>query len=100
MSRLVIRERADQDIDEQLIYLARQSHRIAERFLDAVERTFQILAESPERGFVWNSDGMRVWSVRSFHNWLIFYLPVEDGVDIIRVLHGARDLAALLDDES
>ncbi len=99
MSRLVIRERADQDIDEQLIYLARQSHRIAERFLDAVERTFQILAESPERGFVWNSDGMRVWSVRGFENWLIFYHLIDDGIEIIRLLHGARDVTALLEDE-
>jgi toxin ParE1/3/4 len=28
-------------------------------------------------------------------NYLIFYLPLEDGVDIIRVLHGSRDMARL-----
>ncbi len=28
-------------------------------------------------------------------NYLIFYFPLEDGVDIIRVLHGSRDMARL-----
>ena len=50
MSRLDIRRRADRDIDEQLVYLAKQSHRVASRFLDAVEKTFQLLAELPDRG--------------------------------------------------
>lgn len=99
MSRLVIRQRADRDIDEQLVYLARQSPVVAERFLDSVDRTFQILASSPERGFAWSPDGIRVWPVREFQNWLIFYRPLEDGIEIIRLLHGARDVARQLEEE-
>jgi toxin ParE1/3/4 len=34
--------------------------------------------------------------VKEFENWLIFYLPKRDGVEIVRVLHGARDIDALL----
>lgn len=100
MSRLVIRERADRDIDEQLVYLARQSHATAERFLEAIDRTLKILAESPDRGFLWDADGIRVWSIRGFTNWLIFYRLIDDGIEIIRILHGARDLATLQDEES
>ena len=56
MSRWEIRRRADRDFDEQLVYLGKQSRRVASRFLDAVEQTFQLLAESPDRGFLWDHD--------------------------------------------
>jgi len=32
-----------------------------------------------------------------FENWLIFYQPKRDGVQIVHVLHGSRDIASLLD---
>lgn len=104
MSRLVVRRRADRDIDEQLVFLAKQGHRVAGDFLDSVERTFQLLAESPDRGFRWDDDpslerGIHVWSIRDFPNMLVFYRPIKGGVEIIRVLHGARDLATLLENE-
>lgn len=89
---------ADRNIDEQLVYLARQSHELAARFLEAIEQTLQRLAELPDRGFSWESSGIRVWAVRGFGNHLIFYRPIEDGIEIIRVLHGARNVAPLLDE--
>ena len=30
-------------------------------------------------------------------NYLIFYLPFEDGITLVRVLHGARDYAWAFD---
>ena len=32
--------------------------------------------------------------LRSFHvgNYLVFYRPVQDRIELVRVLHGARDL--------
>jgi toxin ParE1/3/4 len=32
-----------------------------------------------------------------FGNYVIFYRPMENGVEIVRVLHGARDLPPLFD---
>lgn len=34
-------------------------------------------------------------------NYMIFYFPINDGIDIVRVLHGARDIRAnfFVDDE-
>jgi toxin ParE1/3/4 len=29
-------------------------------------------------------------------NYLIFYFALEDGVDIVRVIHGSRDIESLL----
>jgi toxin ParE1/3/4 len=41
-------------------------------------------------------------SLRSFvvDRYVIFYLPIPKGIEVVRVLHGARDLNALFTDES
>jgi toxin ParE1/3/4 len=36
-----------------------------------------------------------MWRVAGFPNHLIFYRPVESGVEVIRVLHAKRDIEAL-----
>src|SRR5271165_1359153 len=35
---------------------------------------------------------LRRWPVKGFENWLIFYQPKRDGVEIVYVMHGARDI--------
>ena len=104
MSRLVIRRRADRDIDEQLIFLANQSHSLAAKFLDSIERTLHLITESPDRGFLWDDEThhereIRVRAVVGFSNVLVFYRTAELAVEIIRVLHGARDIVTLLGNE-
>jgi toxin ParE1/3/4 len=52
-------------------------------------------------GSPWESDhrrcrDLRCWPVRGFPNHLVFYRPVRGGIDLIRVLHAARDLERLL----
>jgi toxin ParE1/3/4 len=88
------------DLSEQADYIARGSVDAASRFLDAVEATFEFLADNCDIGQVCAFEdprtlGLRVWPIRGFPNHLVFYLPTKDGVDIIRVLHGARDLNSI-----
>ena len=40
--------------------------------------------------------GVRVFPVSRFKKYLVFYRPVADGIEILRVLHGARDIDDLL----
>jgi toxin ParE1/3/4 len=40
------------------------------------------------------ADGLRSLAV---NNYVIFYRPIADGIQLIRVLHGARDIPALFD---
>lgn len=35
--------------------------------------------------------GLRKWRVQDFENFLVFYLPRNDGVSIVRVLYAAQD---------
>jgi hypothetical protein len=39
---------------------------------------------------------LRVFRIKGFERILILYLPLLDGVEILRVVHGSRDLLALL----
>jgi len=40
--------------------------------------------------------GVRMLAIKDFENYLLFYLEREDSVDVIRVLHGARDIPEAL----
>ena len=42
--------------------------------------------------------GLRVWQVQGFENYLIFYRPIERGIEVLRVLHAARDIGAAFDE--
>jgi toxin ParE1/3/4 len=43
---------------------------------------------------------IRSWSIREFPSVLIFYRPSGHGIEVIRVLHGARDIEAILEAET
>lgn len=95
--RIQIRPRAMQEIDDLAEYFALQASAVlARRFLRAVEDTIARIAEMPGLGSPWESDdpalvSVRVWPVRRFRKYLMFYRVHEDTVDILRVLHGSRD---------
>jgi len=42
---------------------------------------------------------LRVFRVKGFERILILYLPLLDGVEILRVVHGSRNLRALISRE-
>ncbi len=66
------------------------------RFLDSARDSFVALGDTPYMGGRVGSqkpafDQLRKWRVSGFAHYLIFYLPVDGGVDILRILHGAQD---------
>ncbi len=96
--RVHILPSADRDLDEQADYLAREaSLETALRYYDAAAATFEHLAGMPGVGERWRSPErrlaeLRVSRIHGFENHLVFYRPIEDGIEIVRVLHGARDI--------
>lgn len=104
--RFVILPAADTDLDVQAGYLGREaSLEVALRFYDAADATFSFLAHNPEIGVLRESKnpafaGIRVWRIDGFEKHLVFYRTVEDGVEIVRVLHGHRDLDSILGPEN
>ncbi len=102
MARVLVRARARRDILQTAGYLEGQGGlELAERFVNAAQDTFEALAVTPRAGAVCGFSrralqGVRRWPVRDFENWLIFYLPKRDGIEILHVIHGARDIETLL----
>lgn len=103
MRRIVVRPAAVRDLEEQAEYLARQgSTEAAVRFYRAAERTFTLIASQPEMGRVRPFRraalaGVRVFPLQGFQRHLIFYRPLTDGIEVLRVLHGARDIERLFE---
>lgn len=98
---LCVRPAADQDIVEHIEYIARDSQQAAQRFLQAVRDTFTQLQEMPGIGSVCSLSNprlssLRSWRIKGFEKHLVFYRVHEERLEIIRVLHGARDLPGLL----
>lgn len=82
------------DLVEIGLYIARDNPRAADRLLDEIERKCNMLARQPLIGEI--RDDLQP-DLRSFSvgNYVIFYRPMTDGMELIRVLHGARDMDRL-----
>jgi toxin ParE1/3/4 len=105
MKPIRIRPRADAEIDELADYIAIDSLDAAIRFLDAVQQAFGRISEQPGIGSKGYSHlpqlgGLRVWPISGFDRHLIFYVERAEYIDVLRVLHGARDIPAALMDNA
>jgi toxin ParE1/3/4 len=90
------------DLISAATYLGSKTSGLETRFLDAVEESLDRIAQKPEIGGVYENQnprlaGMRVWRVAGFEKYLIFYQISDDRIEIVRILHGARDIAAILE---
>ncbi len=102
IGRYFVRPKADQDLDEQAEYLATHANpEIGHRFLMAAHEMFALLASEPGMGWRFklkhpHLSQMRVFRVPGFEKILLLYLPHAEGIDILRVVHGSRNLQVLL----
>jgi toxin ParE1/3/4 len=97
-----VRPQARDDIDAGgEYYLAQAGIKVATRFLESVDRAFARLGEHPFIGARMSVldpglSGLRCWPVPDFERHLVLYIASDDMVDVMRVLHTARSLAAAL----
>lgn len=94
MPRILRRPLALQDLDQIWDYIAQDNPKAADDFIDTLEEKCRLLAEHPKIGASCETlyPSMRFLPVEKY---LIFYFPLDDGIEIVRVLHGARDLESL-----
>jgi toxin ParE1/3/4 len=101
VNRYFLKPRADRDLDELAAYLASEaSLSVAIRFLERARETLELIANHPEIG--WHANlrhadlkSMRIFRIRGFERTLIFYRPISNGIEILRVVHGSRNLRGL-----
>jgi toxin ParE1/3/4 len=84
-------------------YLLEKNTAAANRFLDAIQSTLDDLAAFPGKGSPKQFrgaklHGIRSWHIPGFRNYLILYRPIAEGIDVIAIVHGARNLRRLLNE--
>ena len=106
MNEVKKKPRALRDLARHAAYLEEHANlSTAERFLDVAEDAFARLAAMPNMGRrremrSTRFAALRQWPIRNFENYLIFYQPIENGIEVLRVLHGARDIDRILEEEA
>jgi toxin ParE1/3/4 len=91
-------QEAYEDITDIAAYLLVNASRdVMYRFLTATLSAYKRIAEMPESGSPRSYEGpdyrnLRMWLVPGFPNHLIFYRIRDARIEIVRVLHAARDI--------
>ncbi|MDQ3633755.1 MAG: type II toxin-antitoxin system RelE/ParE family toxin [Acidobacteriota bacterium] len=85
-------------------YLADRSEKLAQKFLNSCDETFQFLADNKfigsKRDFKSKKLAeIRMWRVKNFEKYLIFYIPKDDSIKILHVFHSATDYNRAFEDE-
>jgi toxin ParE1/3/4 len=93
MSQVLRTSQAHLDLIEIGLYIAYDNPAAADRLLEAIDETCRLLSSRPELG---RKRPDLAPEVRSFpvRGHVIFYRCVAEGIQILRVLHGARDIPA------
>ncbi len=93
MTRVQFTERARDDVREIGRYVAHQSQSldVALRLLDSLGSRCEFYAENSELGERCPTlgEGVRRFVVG---NYVVFYVPLYKGIQVLRVLHGSRDV--------
>jgi len=93
MARIIRAPAAEADAIEIWSYIASDNLSAADRLLERFDRAFHKLAVQPHLGKSVEelAPKLRLFPIGSY---LVFYRPIDDGVEIARLLHAARDITA------
>lgn len=93
MSRVFKRPQALRDLAEIWSYIADDSETQADRFLEGLDKSLALWATQPSMG---RRRDELVAGLRSLPHgrYVVFALPHPDGIEVVRVLHAARDLSS------
>ena len=95
---LVITSTAEQDLDEIETFISEDSPSAALRFLDSLSELFLKLTDMPGIGHKRAKCGKGIRSIAE-GNYVIIYRLKDDNLEILRVLHGARDPERVIAEE-
>ncbi len=95
MARVLRTPQADTDLFQIWDFIADDNLLAADQLIRKIDETFELLATNRSMGSKQDQyrPGLRCFPVG---NYLIFYRSIDDGIEVFRVLHGARQLDDLL----
>jgi plasmid stabilization system protein ParE len=96
MKRFILTRRAKQDVNEIWDYIADDNIEAADRVLDALDNAMFKLAKNPGIGHFREELADRRHRFFVVYSYLIVYRHETKPVQIIRVIHAARDVQSIL----
>jgi toxin ParE1/3/4 len=94
MAALIFAPSARRDLLDILEYIARDKPIAAADWIDKIEEKCQLLATMPESGENRPEYGADIRS-SVVGRYVIFYRPTNDGIEVVRVVAGDRDIRSL-----
>lgn len=97
MSRYSFSDAAVRDLDEICTQIAEVNPRAASELFEAIRKKCRLVAGFPNmgKGYERLAPGLRGFIVKDY---IVFYYPRTDGIDVVRVVSGYRDLELLFVD--
>ncbi|MCF6286456.1 MAG: type II toxin-antitoxin system RelE/ParE family toxin [Candidatus Hydrogenedentes bacterium] len=85
---------ADEDLIEIWSYIARDNMDAADALIDNIETKVKLLADNPRIGAARDeiAKGLRLFTLG---NYALLYREIPGGIELVRVVHGARNLPGL-----
>jgi toxin ParE1/3/4 len=94
MVRITRRPLAAADILDIWGHIAEDSIEQADQWFDKLDEKFGLIATQPLMGRARDELAAELRSF-PFGRYVTFYAPIEDGIDVVRVIHSARDIDAV-----
>jgi toxin ParE1/3/4 len=95
MGKLTFASAADDDLMEIAAFIACDKPDAAIRWVRAVREKCLLIAEHPDLGEERRGLGVRGCRSVTVGNYVVFFRRIRDGVEIVRIVHGSRDLRNL-----
>ena len=88
---------ATEDLKDIWEYVSQYNENSASKLLKEIKNKFILLRDNPLVGCEQNEYlvGLRSFVVKDY---FIFYLPLNNGIDVLRVLHSSRDIENIFED--
>ena len=95
MPNIRVAEAAGEDLEDIWQYVAKNNAEAARRLIKEITGKFKLLRDHPNIG---REENTLLGALRSFpvRNYIIFYKPFDKGIEILRILHSARDVDNIL----
>jgi toxin ParE1/3/4 len=103
MLDIVVHSLAEDDLLEAANFICTENPEAARKLISTAKEDFIRISEFPYVGKICGFEttqykNMRYLQISGFRNYLIFYLVTDSTIEIVRILHGARDLETLFED--
>ncbi|MDR3233400.1 MAG: type II toxin-antitoxin system RelE/ParE family toxin [Planctomycetaceae bacterium] len=95
--------KAKKDVDEICNYFDERSDSVADRFQQQVNETVQMLCRNPDIGERFRADPSgqtRYRTLMKFRNYMIYYRRENERLQILRIVHSARDDKTLFENHN